>query len=273
MSRLLERSLKRMHTDTIDLYLLHGIRSTSPLTDRVRLWAERAKADGKIRLFGFSTHSNMEECLLKAAGLGWIDGIMMSYNYRLMQKSRMQEAVKACARAGIGLTAMKTQGGGQLGGGEPGLATGFLDRGFTEYQAKLKVVWENRHIASICSQMENMTLLMANAAAALDRTELSATQRRLLRRVARRTEASYCTGCARHCEPAVEGRVPIADVMRCLMYSRSYGDHRRAREDFARLAPQALTPMETADYRLAERRCPQGMPIGRLVREAVVELA
>ena len=33
----------------------------------------------------------------------------MSYNYRLMVISEMKKAVDACVKAGIGLTAMKTQ--------------------------------------------------------------------------------------------------------------------------------------------------------------------
>jgi uncharacterized protein len=89
MSRLLERSLDRMQTDYIDLYFLHGIYSIDELDQSTRSWAERAKAGGKIRLFGFSTHSNMEDCLLGAAKLGWIDGIMMTYNYRLMYTNQM----------------------------------------------------------------------------------------------------------------------------------------------------------------------------------------
>jgi hypothetical protein len=51
----------------------------------------------------------MEKSMLDAAELGWIDGIMMSYNYRLMVKEEMKRAVDACVNAGIGLTAMKTQ--------------------------------------------------------------------------------------------------------------------------------------------------------------------
>ena len=47
--------------------------------------------------------------MLAAAKLGWVDGIMMTYNYRLMVKDEMKRAVDACAKAGIGLTAMKTQ--------------------------------------------------------------------------------------------------------------------------------------------------------------------
>ena len=114
MSKLLERSLDRLQTDYIDLYFVHGISSIGELDDQTRLWAEKRKAEGKIRLFGFSTHSNMEDCLLEAAKLGWIDGIMMTYNFRLMHTDRMRRAVDECVAAGIGLTAMKTQGGGPV---------------------------------------------------------------------------------------------------------------------------------------------------------------
>jgi aryl-alcohol dehydrogenase-like predicted oxidoreductase len=110
----LEKSLKRLHTDYVDLFFVHGIRGISEMESSLKSWAQTMKKAGKIRLFGFSTHSNMEECLEGAAKLPWIDGIMFTYNYRLMHEPRMKEAVEACYRAGIGLTAMKTQGGGPV---------------------------------------------------------------------------------------------------------------------------------------------------------------
>jgi hypothetical protein len=112
LTRDLNKSLDRMKTDYIDLFFVHSVRSINALDGNKKSWSERAKAEGKIRFFGFSTHSNMAECMLGAAKLGWIDGIMMSYNFRLMHRDQMKRAVDACARAGIGLTAMKTQGGG-----------------------------------------------------------------------------------------------------------------------------------------------------------------
>ena len=98
MSRLLERSLDRMQTDYIDLYFVHGIHRITELQKDTRTWAEKAKAAGKIRLFGFSAHSNMEANMLAAAELGWIDGIMMAYNFRLMHEDRMKRAVEAWVR-------------------------------------------------------------------------------------------------------------------------------------------------------------------------------
>jgi hypothetical protein len=269
MSRLLDRSLERMKTDYIDLYFVHGIRSINELDNNTRDWAKKAKADGKIKFFGFSTHSNMEECMLGAAKLGWIDGIMMTYNYRIMHKTGMKEAVAACKKAGIGLTAMKTQGGWSFGSSSAAkLVDTFIEKGFTDAQAKLKAVWTSPNIASICSQMPNITILMSNVAAAMDKTSLSAEDMRLLDQYAKETAANYCAGCSNICEKALGGAVPVAAVMRYLMYYESYGDRYRARSLYAQLSSQVRARIGSLDYSVAEKRCPQRMAIGRLMRKA-----
>jgi hypothetical protein len=57
------------------------------------------------------------------------------------------------------------------------------------------------------------------------------------------------------------------------MYSRSYGSREYARSRFRSLSPGARAALAAADYSPAEAACPQHMPIGRLMREAVIELA
>ena len=271
MTRLLNQSLNRLKTDYIDLYFVHGIYSINELDNRTRAWAEKAKAAGKIRFFGFSTHSNMEECLLEGARLGWIDGIMMTYNYRLMHTDNMRRAVDACVKAGVGLTAMKTQGGGQVrtdSETELKLAGRFLRKGFTDAQAKLKAVWQNPNIASICSQMPNMTILMSNVAAALDKTQLSTRDTSLLEQYAKETRSAYCTGCTSICESRVEGEAPIGDVMRYLMYCNSYDDFDLAETEFKKIPHKIRKRLTRLDYSMAERKCPQRLPIARLMQEA-----
>ncbi len=272
LSQDLDVSLERMKTDYIDLFFVHSVRSISEMDDDTKKWADKKKAQGKIRFFGFSTHSNMEACMLGASKLGWIDGIMMRYNYRLMHTDDMKRAVEACARAGIGLTAMKTQGGGPVNTDsdtELKLAGRFLQKGFTDAQAKLKAVWDHPDISSICSEMPNMTILMSNVAAALDKTKLSVRDIELLRQYAQETRSHYCAGCADICESSVQGNVPVSDVMRCLMYARSYGDLQRAKTLFQKLPVITRRQMTLTDYSLAEQRCPQKMAIGKLMREAV----
>lgn len=212
--------------------------------------------------------------MLGASELGWIDAIMMSYNFRTMHTDDMRRAVDACTRAGIGLTAMKTQGGGSIKtttDAERELVDRMLEKGFTPAQAKLKAVWENRHIASICSEMPNMNILMENTAAALNRILLSANDLKLFQRYADATRADYCTGCARICEAALGETVPVNDVMRHLMYWRSYGDRGRAARYFNRIPYEHRIQMAALDYSEAERRCPSKMAIGQLVRMALIE--
>ena len=275
LSRQLNQSLKRMRTDYIDLFFLHGIHDIEDIDEDTRRWAHKAKSAGKIRLFGFSTHSNMEACLLDAAKLDCVDGIMLTYNYRLMHEDRMKRAVEACAEAGIGLTAMKTQGGGQVNTTtqtELELAGHFIKKGYTDAQARLKAVWQNPHIASICSEMPNTTILMSNAAAALNKTTLSTLDINLLHRYARETRSSYCAGCRQICESSIAGQIPVGDVMRYLMYGRSYGDRDRGVVEFRKIPAEQRELMAKTDYSLAEKHCPQKMAIGSLMKAALNEL-
>jgi predicted aldo/keto reductase-like oxidoreductase len=276
LTRQLNQSLKRMRTDYIDLFFIHGIYNIDDMDEDTRRWAEKAKSEGKIRLFGFSTHSNMEACLLGAARLNWVDGIMMTYNYRLMQEDRMKRAVDACAAAGIGLMAMKTQGGGQVKTTtrtELELAGRFIKKGYTDAQARLKSVWENPHIASICSEMPNTTILMSNVAAAMNKTSISSQDMNLLHRYAVETGSSYCAGCRQICESSIAGRLPIGDVMRYLMYCHSYGDRDRAVAKFRRIPAGTREQMAKADYSMAEKRCPQKIAIGSLMKTALKVLS
>jgi uncharacterized protein len=276
MTSSLEQSLERMKTDYVDAYFMHGINSGDVLTPEVKAWAEKAKGDKKIRFFGFSTHSNMEQCLTEAAKLGWIDAIMLAYNYRVMNTDAMKAAVDAATKAGIGLTAMKTQGKRQQG--EPTEAQAkllehFVGRGFTQEQACLKAVWEDQRITTICSQMANLTILSANVAAALDKTSLTAADKAALEQHARATCSSYCAGCTILCEAALAGRAPVGDVMRSLMYYHGYGDRDLARSVFAGLPEATRQRLGAMDYSVAEQACPHRLPIGALMKEATELLA
>lgn len=274
----LNKCLGRLKTDYADLFYIHSITGIDDMTPAFKDWAAEMKKAGKIKYFGFSTHTNMADCLLGAAKLDWIDAIMLTYNLHLIDDPKMQAAVEACAKSGIGLVAMKTMGAGP---GTPktqsraGLkvAESFMKKGFTDKQAKLRVVWENPHMASICSQMPNLTILSANVAAARDQTKLSREDFDYLRQYAMETKADYCAGCGKICQEAVGGAVPVNEVMRCLMYYRDYGETELAKEIFADLPEEIRRRLDELDYSRAERMCPQGLAIAKLMRQAQEILA
>jgi aryl-alcohol dehydrogenase-like predicted oxidoreductase len=278
----LNTSLQRMNTSYVDLYFIHYVNDVkSELTDEVKAWAENAKGKGKIRFFGFSTHKNMENTMLAGAKLGWIDGIMMSYNYRLMVKDKMKRAVDACVKAGIGLTAMKTQAAFSANfyssiGSETDdalkLTENFLKKGYTAEQAKLKAVWENPNIASICSAMSNMTILQANVSAAVNKQNLSGGDKQRLKLYAQQTSPGYCAGCANICEQAVDPDIPISDILRYSMYHHSYGDRDTALALFNALPTDVKANILRADYSKAEKYCPQKIQIGKVLKKIYKDL-
>jgi uncharacterized protein len=282
LTKTLNTSLQRMNTSYVDMYFIHYVSDIKKeLTDEVKVWAEKAKAKGKIRFFGFSAHKNMENGMLAAAKLGWIDGIMMSYNYRLMVKDEMKRAVDACVNAGIGLTAMKTQAAFSANfyasiGSETDdtlkMTESFLKKGYTAEQAKLRVVWENPNITSICSAMPNMTILQANVTAALNRKNLSGGDKKRLEQYAQQTAPGYCAGCANICESAVDLGIPISDILRYSMYNHSYGDRNTALTLFNALPTNIKTNIFKTDYSKAEKYCPQKIQIGRVLKETHSDL-
>jgi len=117
-----------------------------------------------------------------------------------------------------------------------------------------------------------MTILQTNVAAASSKTKLSFQDRQLLEEYARETASHYCAGCSHNCEPTLNNEVPISNVMRYLMYSRCYGEPERAKSAFKRLPSKIRKSITDIDYRKAELKCPQGMQIGQLMREAASEL-
>lgn len=279
----LHESLKRLNTDYIDLYYVmdfvegdkyygHGLSDPAVLTDELKQWAGSARKRGLIRAFGFTTHKNMPKCLNAAAKLGWIDAVMPVYNYRFLDNAEMQAAVEACHKAGIGLVAMKTQAKWPKGA-ETKLTEKFTKRGFTQGQAKIKLVLEDKRFCSACVRMESVALVASNAAAVLDKTKLSQTDKQVFKRYAQQIPNGYCTGCAEICDSALPGMPYVSDIMRYLMYYNSYGDRDRAKELFARIPAGARNKLAVTNYSRAQARCPQHLPIGKLVAEAVSKLA
>ncbi len=271
--KLLQRSLTRMNTNYIDLYYAYQIEDPIQLTKQLRQWAQSAKKRKLIRFFGFSTHKNMAKCLTAAAGLDWIDAVITRYNFREMQNAGMQAAVRSCYEAGIGITAMKIQAKQLETAEDKKLTDHFLQRGFTEGQAKIKVVLEDKRISSVCVGVENVALLTEDVAAVLDKTKLSQADKQMFAEYARATCSGYCAGCADICDAALPDMPYVSDIMRCLMYYNSYGRPDMAKEVFAEIPASVKTKLLSTDYTTAQARCPQHLPISRLVAEVVSKLA
>jgi hypothetical protein len=264
-----------MKTDYVDAFLYHNVNSSDKLNPEIQKWAEQKKKEGKIRLFGFSTHTKSDQVLLHAASLGWIDTIMLTYNYVLMNKDEIKRGVDACAKAGIGLIAIKTQAKiPDIVETPEELAAldHFMEKGCTLEQAKLKAVWSDERIATICSHISNLTVLKDNVAAATDKAALSDRDLKVLNQLAAATRSHYCQGCGK-CKEAMGAGTNIPDIMRYMMYYNSYGNRDLARDLYGRLPEKLRAALSSIDFTPAESACPHGMKIGRIMRKASSLLA
>ena len=272
----LQTSLKRAKTDYFDLYYgYHQCPDPALLTNELKEWAESAKKRKLIKHFGISTHQNMADVLAAAAKLDWIEVVMTIYNFRLMQDKKLTAAIDACYKASKGIMAIKTLGMGQkITTEEDKKLTGhFLQKGFTKEQAKIKAVLQDKRFTAVCVGMKNIRELTSNIAAALDKTKLTQADTNALTEYARATCNGYCAGCAKICNSALPETPYVNDIMRYLMYYKNYGEHDEAKKLFAQIPENVRNKLLSTDFSQVESRCPQNLPVGRLVAEAVNKLA
>jgi predicted aldo/keto reductase-like oxidoreductase len=267
----LAMSLSKLNTSYLDLYYgVHGLKKPEQLSDELKNWAATAKEKGLIKFFGFSTHSNMADCMKAAAETDWIDAIMTKYDYRMADDKEMQEAVDKCHKKGIALIAMKTQAKGPTDEPDYKLISHFQDKGFSPEQAKLKAIWQDERFCAICSQMPSFTILNANIAAALDTTKLSDKDVKVLKEQAAN---NYCLGCEKICSEACAEMPFVADVMRSLMYANSYGSFELGKQAFHEIPQEVRERIADADFTVAQTRCPKNLPIANLMKQAYYQFA
>ena len=267
----LSGSLESLKTDRVDLYFMHNLKNPDLLTADMKAAQQRLKKENKIRFFGFSSHDKrVIELLERAPEVGYVDTIMFRYSFRDFGSERMKAAIDKCHAAGIGLIAMKTQGG-RGGGAEPTEWPGF-----NRHQAALKAMWQDERITACCSEMSSIQHVRENADAARKGPRMGWLERQhegeLLRQHAEATSHLVCRGCSHLCESRVDADTAVGDILRFRMYHDEYGKRRDARRLFRDL-PEAQRQISNVDFAAAEAACPHGLAIGSMMRDADSKLS
>jgi predicted aldo/keto reductase-like oxidoreductase len=270
----LNASLERLKTDYVDCYYIHGIGGPQigMLSDPgVKAAFDALKKAGKIKFCGLSCHdSQLVEVLDEVAKVGWIDQVMIKYNFRdVGGKDRhddLQRVIDKCSKANIALVAMKTQGGAV---NFPDKMKQLTEKGFKKEVAAIKTVWQDHRMQVVVSEMTTFSDLRENIAASRD--ELTAREARLLEEHRKLTANLYCHGCGHLCETAARG-VPVSTVLRYLRYYEVYGKREQARQLYQAL-PQVSRLLVDANLHAAEDACPHGLPVVDLMNRASKRLA
>jgi len=234
---------------------------------------EKLKKSGKIRFCGLSCHDRrLPEIVAAAAQCGWIDQIMIQYNYRTMNGDDIRRALDLASKANLALVAMKSQGGAgsfREVDAAPKFNE-FIEKGFKKEQAAIKTILTEGRMQVVVSEMTNRDMLRENMAACKDKT-VSLEDRNLLEQHRLATSHLYCHGCGHHCEPAAGGKLAIGEIFRYLRYHEVYGKRQRASELYQAL-PTEARDIAAADLTSAQAACPHGLPIAQLLKRADVEL-
>jgi len=111
----LEISLQRLRTDYVDILYVHSCYSPQMATyEPVMNAMVKAKKQGKARFIGVSTHRDEPNVIRACADAGIYDVILTAYNFAQNHREEVKKAIQYAAGKGLGIVAMKTQGGRRL---------------------------------------------------------------------------------------------------------------------------------------------------------------
>lgn len=131
-----DKSLQRLQTDYIDLYLLHGGTIDDPFDETIEAF-ERLKEQGKIRAYGLSSiRPNVIREFVKRSS---ISAVMTQYS--LLDRRPEEETLKLLKEKSIGILARGTVAGGILAGKS---AAPYLDMD----EEKVKSILSNISVAT-----------------------------------------------------------------------------------------------------------------------------
>jgi aryl-alcohol dehydrogenase-like predicted oxidoreductase len=223
-----ERSLRRLKTDYIDVLVWHGHSSPEEVSDpKLFEFMSKMKKEGKVRFTGFSSHKNMAPLLREAAKSNFHDVALVSYNFT--HSKDLKEAVASASKSGIGIVAMKTQAGGykkeKMGSLSP-------------HQAALKYILMDQNVCcavpgvTTIEQIEECAAVMGTSFSKGDLETLKQYQAFLHGRI-----CTMCGGCIGECPYGVSH----SDLLRLVMYHDGYENDALLRESLEMIAQQGFS--------------------------------
>jgi aryl-alcohol dehydrogenase-like predicted oxidoreductase len=286
---LVDDRLATLGTDWIDLFFIHSFGDHHSLDEAMDLVKSRElrqtvaalKEAGKIKLFGFSTHHRDRAQILQAAAEGGIvDAIMVQYTPWLEKDSRLNKALDACWKRGIGLISMKQVAGRFRGDAPRGniledvvrRVPMLAEKKLTPFQGLLHAIWSDERISSVCTSMRNTDQIRENADAARRFEPLKAAEIDDLRRAVLAHGPTLCADCDGRCARAAGTCAELGNLTRFLTYHEHLGDRAEARRQYDRLSPEARD-WSGADLEAARATCPNRLDFTRLLPEVDRHLA
>ena len=114
----IDRSLKRMGTDHVDLYIVHAFDPDTPIAETMQALHDVVRA-GKARYLGASTMYAWQLADMNAVARenGWTPFVNMQCQLSLLYREEEREMLPYCAHAGMAVTTFSPLARGYLAGG------------------------------------------------------------------------------------------------------------------------------------------------------------
>ena len=249
MAKDIDISLGNLKTHYIDLYQVHNpnmaqLEQVIGPDGALEALLE-AKAAGKIGHIGLTAHS--VEVFEKALELDWVETIMFPYN---IVETQGEALIKRCAEKNIGFVDMKPLAGGAIE--DASLAMRFLV--------------SNPDVTVVIPGMADAKEIEQNLAAGENTAPLTAEEQKKVEEVRQILGTQFCRRC-NYCAPCTVG-INIPSVFLFQGYLDRYGLADWAKDRYGAMAVKASACVECG---ACEPRCPYGLPIRQMLKEAAVK--
>jgi predicted aldo/keto reductase-like oxidoreductase len=272
----LDRSLKRIGTDYIDVMQIHwlggghvaGDTGTNRL-DNPALYEAMAAARkaGKIRFTGATSHDgNRSRILQYAINKDAFDVILVKMSYLDFDAGNLPALLELARKKNVGVVAMKVQpNNGQI-------PPGFEGQKWNVFQANIR--WAlSKGASTVVSTQIGKDARAQDEAVAAAVTKITEADERLLQKYAAALSPEYCRGCAQNCQAACPAGIQIAAVMQFRMYHQSYGWGEYARHLYSALPEGSQWSDQCGLCDICAKACPYDLPVPQRIAEAYRWLA
>ncbi|HZG83897.1 aldo/keto reductase [Paenibacillus sp.] len=250
----IERSLKRMKTDYVDLLQIHYVNKPQEFKlamaeDGAYQAALEAKREGKVRFIGITGHRpDLLACWIEP---GQFDQVL--FHLSLVQTFALNELIPAANRLGMGKVAMKP-----------------LSGGFVQPVEKALRYTYSQDVHTMISGMVSVEEVKQNLKAL--ETEVEAEERSELESLAAKLSEHNCRRC-NYCSCPIE--IPIPDMMISSVIRRELGLLPRGQAFYEKHKSKIVS---CADYEpckekpLCEEKCPYHLPMQRTIQQTAAAL-
>jgi len=273
----LDKQFKRLETDYIDFYLLHGLNGrTWPMIRDLDIfpWAEKAIKDGKFRYLGFSFHDEFDVFKDIIDTYEKWTFCQIQYNFMDTEYQAGTKGLKYAAERGLAVVIMEPIRGGALAKNPPESVVQLWDsapikRSPAEWA--LQWVWNQPEVSTVLSGMTTMEQVIENVEAA-NRSGVNALmdeESAIIDRVIaeyRKKSPIPCTNC-KYCLPC-PNKVNIPGVFGIYNDALMYGDLIRAKFIYQIRVQEGERATECLECQECEELCPQGIPISEWMKKA-----